>query len=103
MASTRVKDLVDVALIAGTQHVRGHDLRRALVGGAAHRGLALPPRFQVPDLDAWRTGYTRRAADAPIPVPSFRQAADVAGRLFDPVLAGPLDGSWDPQACRWVC
>jgi hypothetical protein len=102
VASTRVKDLVDVALIAGSQNVCGPVLRRALVTGAEHRGLTLPPRFQVPDLEAWRTGYTRRAADAPIPVPSFGQAADVARRLFDPVLAGPLDGSWDPQAGRWL-
>jgi hypothetical protein len=102
MASTRVKDLVDVALMAGSQSVRGPALRRALLTGAAHRGMTLPPRFEVPDLDAWRTGYLRRAADAPAPVPSFRQAADVAGRLFDPVLAGPVDGSWDPQASRWL-
>jgi hypothetical protein len=102
MASTRVKDLVDVALIAGSQSVPGPALRRALVTGAAHRGLALPPRFEVPDLDAWCTGYARIAADAPAPVPSFRQAADVARRLFDPVLAGPLNGSWVPQAGRWV-
>jgi hypothetical protein len=102
MASTRVKDLVDVALIAGSQSVPGPALRHALVTGAAHRGLALPPRFEVPDLDAWCTGYARIAADAPAPVPSFRQAADVAGRVFDPVLAGPLNGSWDPQAGRWV-
>jgi hypothetical protein len=102
MASTRVKDLVDVALIAGSQSVPGSALHRALVTGAAHRGLALPARFEVPDLDAWSTGYTRSAAGAPTPVPSFRQAADVARRLFDPVLAGPLNGSWDPQAGRWV-
>jgi hypothetical protein len=102
VASTRVKDLVDVALIAGSQNVGGLALRRAVVTGARHRGVALPPRFEVPDLAAWRTGYTRRAADAPIPVPSFGQAADVARRLFDPVLAGPLDGSWDPQAGRWL-
>jgi Nucleotidyl transferase AbiEii toxin, Type IV TA system len=102
MASTRVKDLVDVALIAGSQPVRGAALRRALITGAAHRGLTLPPRFVVPDLDAWRTGYLRRAADAPTEVPSFRDAADVASRLFDPVLAGPLGGSWDPGAGRWL-
>lgn len=102
MASTRVKDLVDVALIARSQPVLGPELHRALVIGASHRGLTLPPRFAVPDLDAWCTGYSRRAADAPDPVPSFREAADVASRLFDPVLAGRLDGSWDPQAGRWL-
>ena len=102
MASTRVKDLVDVALIAGSQPVQGAALRRALIIGAAYRGLALPPRFEVPDLDAWRTGYLRRAADAPTQVPSFQQAAEIASRLFDPVLAGPLGGSWDPQAGRWL-
>jgi Nucleotidyl transferase AbiEii toxin, Type IV TA system len=102
MASTRVKDLVDVALIAGSQPVRAAALRLALIAGAAHRGLALPPRFEVPDLAAWRTGYLRCAAGTPTPVPSFRQAAEAAARLFDPVLAGRLDGSWDPPAGRWL-
>ncbi len=53
-------------------------------------------------MEAWRTGYTRPAAGTPAPVPSFRQAADAARRLFDPALAGPLDGLWDPQAARWL-
>jgi hypothetical protein len=102
MASTRVKDLVDVALIAGSQPVRAAALHHALVTGAAHRGLPLPPRFEVPDLEAWRSGYLRRAADAPTPVPSFRQATVIAGSLFDPVLDGRLDGEWDPLAGRWT-
>ncbi len=101
-ASTRVKDLVDVALIAGSQSVRGPVLHRALVTGAAHRGLPLPPRFEVPDLDAWRTGYLRRASDAPTTVPSFQEATHLARRLFDPVLAGPLEATWDPRAARWL-
>ena len=102
MASTRVKDLVDVALIAGSQPVRGPALRRALVTGAAHRGLALPPRFEVPDLDAWRTGYTRHAAAHPGPG-SFVPAG---GRCRPPPLrpgpdraAGRIVGS---PGRRWL-
>jgi len=82
--------------------VRGPVLHRALVTGAAHRGLPLPPRFEVPDLDAWRTGYLRRASDAPTTVPSFQEATHLARRLFDPVLAGPLEATWDPRAARWL-
>jgi hypothetical protein len=38
-ASTRVKDLVDLALILSSQPVQGPDLRVALTAGAAFRGL----------------------------------------------------------------
>lgn len=99
--STRVKDLVDVALIASTQTVDGHALRMAVVVGTAHRGLDLPARFVVPDIAAWRSGYPKKAAEAPGATPTFDEAVDLAGRLLDPILAGAVAGSWDPAAAQW--
>jgi hypothetical protein len=99
--SSRVKDLVDIAIIARSQPLAGPALRAALLTGAGHRGLTLPQRFSVPDLDAWRAGYGRRAADAPAPTPTFDEAVDTARRLLDPVLTGPLDASWDPDTGHW--
>jgi hypothetical protein len=50
--STRVKDLVDIALIASTQIIDGRALRMAVVVGTTHRGLDLPAHFAVPDVAA---------------------------------------------------
>ena len=68
--STRVKDLVDLTLIASTQTLDGAALRTAIAVGAAHRGLALPERFTVPDLAVWRAGYPAKAADVPGRLPA---------------------------------
>jgi hypothetical protein len=59
--STRVKDLVDLALIAGTQSIIANQLTVAIRAGMAHRGLTLPPRLAIPDTPLWRTGYPARA------------------------------------------
>ncbi len=98
--SSRIKDLVDIALIAATQEVKGSALRTAVVVGALHRNQDLPTQFVVPDV--WRAGYPKKAAETARLAPDFDQAVDLARRLFDPVLQGPVDGQWDPVAARWI-
>ncbi|GAB3742695.1 nucleotidyl transferase AbiEii/AbiGii toxin family protein [Microlunatus parietis] len=100
-ASSRVKDLVDIALIARSHRMAGVQLRRAIVTGFAFRGMTMPARFQVPDPVAWRAGYPKSAASAPAPVPSYEDAVDLATRLLDPVLAGRVEGTWEPEARQW--
>lgn len=95
--SSRVKDLVDLALIARSQTVDGPALRAAILAGTGQRGLPLPTAFAVPDLDAWRTGFTRTASAAPgQPIP-FADAVQLVKRFLDPVLAGPVSARWDPH------
>ena len=100
-SSSRVKDLVDIALIAGTQSVSARALRAAVVAGAAHRGLNMPKSFAVPDETSWRRGYPRSAADAPASVPSYDEACELAKALLDPILGGLDSGDWDPATARW--
>lgn len=100
-ASTRIKDLVDIALIATTQHISGPALRTAVVQNLADRGLSPPGRFVVPDERVWATGYPKVAADAPGPVPTYTEAVTLAAALFDPVLAGSSHGHWDPETAGW--
>jgi hypothetical protein len=99
--STRVKDLVDIALIASTQIIDGRALRIAIVAGTTHRRLDLPAQFAVPDVAAWRSGYPKKAAEAPGVTPTFDEAVDLASRLLDPILTGAVTGSWDPAAAEW--
>jgi hypothetical protein len=100
--STRIKDLVDIALIATTHSVGSRSLRVAVLTNAALRGLRLPAQFAVPDPAAWAAGYPRVAADAPGPVPDYDAAVILAGQLFDPVLDGTAMGTWDPSAQAWL-
>jgi Nucleotidyl transferase AbiEii toxin, Type IV TA system len=100
--SSRIKDLVDIALIATTQQISGPALRAAVLAGTAHRDLSLPDAFAVPDEAVWRRAYLRSAADAPGPTPTFDEAVSLACALLNPVLKGPVIGNWDPAAASWT-
>jgi len=100
-ASTRVKDLVDLALIARSQTIDGHQLRTAIQVGFAHRGLAVPSCFTVPDGAVWRTQFPRVARDAPPPVLAYDDALDLVCRMLDPVLGGSTPNQWDPNRACW--
>ena len=82
--SSRIKDLVDIALIATTQQISGPALRAAVLAGTAHRNLSLPDVFAVPDVAVWRRGYPQSAPDAPGPTPTFDEALSLACALLDP-------------------
>jgi len=73
-ASSRVKYLADIALIATTQQISGPALRTAILAATAHRNLSLPDALAVPDEMMWRRGYPQSAADAPGPTPTVVQA-----------------------------
>jgi len=55
----------------------------------------------VPDIEAWQAGYTRWANDVPGQAPTFEEANDLAQRLLNPVLAGPVAALWNPITCQW--
>jgi hypothetical protein len=80
--SSRIKDLVDIALIATTQQISGRALT-AILAGTAHRNLSLPDAFAVPDEAVWRRGYPQSAADAPGPTPTFDEAVSMAGAVLN--------------------
>jgi hypothetical protein len=100
--SSPIKDLVDIALIATTQQISGPALRAAVPAGTAHRNPSLPAAFAVPDKAVWRRGYPQWAADAPGPTPTFDEAVSLACALLNPVMKGPVSGSWDPAAASWT-
>ena len=100
-ASTRVKDLVDLALIAATQQLAADASILAVRVGASHRGLRLPAQFAVPDLAVWRRGYPAKAREAPGVVPDFDAAVRLVASFLDPVLDGTARGDWIPTAARW--
>jgi hypothetical protein len=100
--SSRVKDLVDIAIVASTQTVHADKLGRAVVSNATIRKIKLPGRFAVPDPAGWATRYPRVAAEAPGPVPDFDDAVRLAGKIFDPILGETAAGIWNPSVRSWT-
>jgi hypothetical protein len=101
LASTRVKDLVDLVLIAGEAALDARRLREALEVTFDHRAThPRPPRLPGPPAD-WRVPYGRMARDIGLE-PDLDAGHDLAASLVDPALAGEVvSGSWDPGTRGW--
>lgn len=102
MASTRVKDLADLALIASASRVNADRLKRALRETFGQRdGHELPGALPRPPLD-WRVPYARMALEVGLAAELVR-GHELAARLLDPVLSGDLGTAvWEPAAQSWA-
>ena len=101
-SSSRVKDLVDIAIIASTQTVQATSLTSATVSNAAMRKIELPESFTVPDATGWAARYPKVAAEAPGPAPDFATAVALASQIFDPILNRTAVGVWNPSSRSWT-
>lgn len=99
--STRVKDLVDLAVIARSGHPEAERLRSAIRLEAAARKLPEITQVQMPD--DWDQRYaalvkaTMRQKVWP-DLPSARAAVEA---MIHPVLDGTAYGNWDPERGSW--
>jgi len=102
LASTRVKDLVDLALIASAAQVNADRLSRALRETFGQRDRhELPGALPRPPAD-WRVPYARMALEVGLAAGLVRGYALAAG-LLDPVLSGDLGAAvWETAAHGWV-
>jgi len=101
VASTRVKDLVDLALIAGETALDAQRLRAALEVTFDRRAThTLPARLPRPPAD-WRVPFGRMGRDIGLE-PDLDAGHDLAASLVDPVVAGDVvAGTWDPATRGW--
>jgi len=96
----RVKDLVDVALIASGASVEADALRAAFDATFRFRDSHdVPAAVPVPPAH-WTTAYPALARGNQLPWPSIAEVFDAARRFLDPVLAGE-SGRWDPTTSTW--
>lgn len=101
IASTRVKHLVDLVLIAELASFDAAHLREALIGVFAGRDRQLLSAVVPPPLGTWLTPY--RVLAEPVGIdPDVLQGHAHAAAFLDPVLAVPFEGRWDHLARQWV-
>lgn len=99
---TRVKDLVDIVLIAMHMTVDAGTLRQALAATfLAHRDVELPVRLPEPP-PSWTAKYRRLAQEIGIEETAVTGAFAQASRFINPVLAGLANGAWSPGEQRWL-
>ena len=102
MASTRVKDLVDLALIASASQLNSDLLKHALqVTFSLRDRHELPAALPRPPAD-WRVPYARMAREVGLDAELVR-GYELAARLLDPVFSGDVRAAgWEPAAQSWV-
>lgn len=99
--SSRVKDLVDILLIAGMQAIKAGILLEALQASFAVRKThPLPLTFPDPP-EGWGLPYRRMARDVKLGCDDLAQAVEQARRFVEPVLANQIHGTWNPLLWRW--
>ncbi|MBD3778436.1 MAG: nucleotidyl transferase AbiEii/AbiGii toxin family protein [Micrococcales bacterium] len=94
--SSRVRDLVDLVVLARSQDVDGSALISAVEGEWVHRGLPGSPVFDPPS--DWERRYPPEARRAPATadMTAFADAVALVGTLLAPVLDGSAAGR------RWI-
>jgi hypothetical protein len=104
--SSRVKDLVDIAVCAVTSGVDGGRLQRALRREAAIRRISLGEGFEAPD--AWGALQARQftklcqRTGLPESLRDISAAAKLAGTLLDPAIREEAEGlAWSPSELKW--
>lgn len=99
--STRVKDLVDLTLIAELFPLDAARLQQAITTTFGGRGGHDPPTaFPSPPTD-WAIPY-RQLAQAVAIDPELESGHTTAAALLNPILDGTTsDGTWTPDSGRW--
>lgn len=102
IGSSRVRDLVDLVVIARTQAVDAAALRHAIDAERQHRNLPPITRYTTPP--TWSKDYARRAHDVAQcqDHQTYKAALDLVARFLDPILDGRVQAAtWRPNELRW--
>jgi Nucleotidyl transferase AbiEii toxin, Type IV TA system len=95
--SSRVKDLVDIDVIAATTRIDSDRLRAALEAIFAERATHAVPSKLPPPPQNWATTWSKLAANLPVP-PTLAEGHQTAAAFLNPTLAGPIaNHKWEPK------
>ncbi len=99
--SSRVKDLVDLVVLAHSQTVDLAELRAAVASKQAISGMDPFDHFDVPA--EWRRTYPVTAKGVPSAAAYTAESATALIAAFvDPALTkGSNPGTWEPENLRW--
>jgi predicted nucleotidyltransferase component of viral defense system len=99
--NSRVKDLPDLALLATAQSLDAKRLREALEQTFTFRKTHELPTSMPAPLPAWATPYAAMAREDQLTWPTLDDVTKAAQAFLDPVLAGGLDATWEPESWSW--
>jgi hypothetical protein len=95
-----VKDLPDIALLAGIQPLQADRLRQALEQTFKHRTTHPLPQALPDPPTSWSTPYQAMARENELAWPTLEQLTTVVAGFLNPLLAGG-NGVWRPATWSW--
>jgi len=99
--STRVKDLVDLVLIARTSEIDADELGNAIRHTFKARGRGQPPSLLLDPPAEWRPAFRRLAEEVGIST-DMGEAHRIASALLNPILRRDEGlGRWDAARLDW--
>lgn len=100
--SSRVKDLVDILLLAELQPISGIKLQQAIQSTFSTEATHSTPANVPPPPAGWASEYRRLASDLSLTPADLEQAFQLLRTFLDPVLSGELPIEWDPKRKVWT-
>lgn len=100
--STRVKDLVDIILIANHMVVNGLALRTAIQATFTAQGAREPPPSLPAPPPSWALTFRKLAEEVGLHCTTLAEADQAAKRFLDPILGGVAQGVWSTEKQEWV-
>ena len=100
--STRVKDLVDIILIAENITINGRALRTAIQATFTAQGADEPPSSLPTPPSSWALTFRKLAEEVGLSCTSLKEADRAARSFLDPILGGATQGVWEPERRAWI-
>lgn len=99
--SSRVRDWVDILLMAHWEGLRSETLRRALQATFETRAThPLPPQTPTPPA-SWARPFRRLCEQTGLDYASLEESVQAMRRFLDPVLSGQPAERWSPIRWQW--
>ena len=99
--SSRVRDLVDILLIASFSRVKAPALLKALQATFEARDTHSLPSELPRHPAGWSGPYRRLAGELPLHWPTVAEAWQAARDFLNSVLQGTAKGMWNPETWTW--
>lgn len=99
--STRVKDWVDILLLAQFGSLHAAILRQALTVTFEQRGTHPLPTFLPHPPASWARTFQRLARQTELGYHTLAEAIAAMQKFIDPLLQGQAEGTWDPASWQW--
>jgi hypothetical protein len=99
---TRVRDLVDLLLIAGHATFDSTMLRQAIEATFSSRQTHSIPSLLPQAPASWQIPFRRLANEVGLAWTDLTAGYTAAAGFLDPVLIGQVRGTWDPSVWAWL-